>query len=66
LFNVLSVSKGTKELWFNVEKAPTGGNGMFNSNASARKIYVPMVSVDAYKSAEYWSGYSGAIEGYNF
>ena len=45
---------------------PAGGSSMFNNNASGRKIYVPMASVDAYKSAEYWSGYSGAIEGYNF
>lgn len=45
---------------------PTGGDYMFNNNASARKIYVPMASVDAYKSADYWSDYSSAIEGYNF
>ena len=31
---------------------PTGGDYMFNNNASGRKIYVPMASVEAYKSAE--------------
>ena len=39
---------------------------MFNDNASGRKIYVPMESVEAYKSAEYWKNYADAIEGYNF
>ena len=45
---------------------PTGGSYMFDSNASNRKIYVPMASVDTYKSAQYWSNYADAIEGYNF
>ena len=39
---------------------------MFYSNASGRKIYVPMESVEAYKNAEGWSDYADAIEGYNF
>ena len=37
----------------------------FDYNASGRKIYVPMGSVEAYKTS-YWSGYASAIEGYNF
>ena len=45
---------------------PTGNFSMFSGNASGRKIYVPMASVDAYKSAEYWSSYADVIEGYNF
>ena len=45
---------------------PTGNNYMFDGNASNRKIYVPMESVEAYKSASYWSRYADAIEGYNF
>ena len=45
---------------------PTGNNDMFDGNASNRKIYVPMESVEAYKSASYWSRYADAIEGYNF
>ena len=40
--------------------------GAFNTNASGRKIYVPMESVEAYKSASYWSDYADDIEGYNF
>ena len=45
---------------------PAGGSSMFSSNASGRKIYVPMESVEAYKSAKGWSSYADAIVGYNF
>ena len=45
---------------------PVGGSHMFSYNALGRKIYVPMESVEAYKSDEYWSVYSYYIEGYNF
>ena len=40
--------------------------GAFDDNASGRKIYVPMESVEAYKTAEGWSNYSSYIVGYNF
>ena len=39
---------------------------VFYNNASDRKIYVPMESVEAYKTAEGWSRYADAIVGYNF
>ena len=45
---------------------PAGGGGMFEENASGRKIYVPTESVEAYKSASYWEGYADDIVGYNF
>ena len=45
---------------------PTGGSVMFYNNASGRKIYVPTASVEAYKSAEYWSSYASYIVGYDF
>ncbi|MBO5696910.1 MAG: leucine-rich repeat domain-containing protein, partial [Alistipes sp.] len=45
---------------------PLGSNSMFQNNASDRNIYVPIESVEAYKSAEYWSEYSDMIKGYNF
>ena len=45
---------------------PAGDSMMFDNNASNRKIYVPMQSVAAYKSAPYWSDYAGSIVGYNF
>ena len=38
----------------------------FSGNAPDRKIYVPMESAKAYKSAYGWSKYADAIEGYNF
>ena len=43
-----------------------GDRYTFYYNASGRKIYVPMESVEAYKSAEGWSEYADDIEGYNF
>ena len=38
----------------------------FDDNASGRKIYVPAESVEAYKSASYWSDYADAIVAYDF
>ena len=43
-----------------------GGYDMFHNNASSRKIYVPMESVEAYKRAEGWSQYANDIVGYYF
>ena len=48
------------------ETPPTTGFGLFDYNADDREIYVPMESVEAYKSAEGWSDYADAIEGYDF
>ena len=45
---------------------PALGSDVFDDNGSGRKIYVPAGSVNAYKSAEYWSEYKSAIVGYNF
>ena len=45
---------------------PAGDSNMFYGNASDRKIYVPMESVDAYKSADGWSSYANVIVGYEF
>ena len=45
---------------------PTGGREMFSYNASGRRIYVPMESVEAYKAASYWSDYASYIVGYDF
>ena len=37
-------------------------SGAFYGNASDRKIYVPIGSGEAYKTAEYWSEYADCIE----
>lgn len=39
---------------------------MFYINASGRKIYVPVESVEAYKSASGWKNYADAIVAYDF
>ena len=43
---------------------PSGGNNMFYSNASERKIYVPEASVGLYKTANIWSSYADCIIGF--
>ena len=50
---------------------PAGGYDMFSYYDSGKqpigcKIYVPTASVNAYKSAQYWSDYAAYIEGYDF
>lgn len=49
---------------------PSGYTGIlwdaFDSNASGRKIYVPVGSDAAYKAAAGWSDYASAIEEYSF
>ncbi len=48
---------------------PRGSSGMLFGNSlnpSELKIYVPTESVDAYKTAEYWSNYKPCIYGYDF
>jgi hypothetical protein len=38
-----------------------GGSGVFDRNASGRRIIVPIGSGEAYKTAEYWSEYANDI-----
>ena len=38
----------------------------FDYNSSFSTIYVPTESVEAYKSAKWWSDYKSSFEGYNF
>ena len=55
-----------KEVYCKPTTPPAGDDSMFGYNASGRKIYVPRASVDAYKSASWWSNYSSRIVGYDF
>ena len=43
-----------------------GDPQVFDYNGSGRKIYVPYQSLDAYKTATYWSEYADDIVGYDF
>ena len=45
---------------------PAEGSNMFYKNASGRMIYVPVKSVNKYKSAKGWSNYADDIVGYDF
>lgn len=53
-------------VYVKAENCPEGSFEIFDGNADDRKIYVPMESVDAYKSNEFWSEYADAIVGYDF
>ena len=53
-------------VYFKPTTPPAGSLYMFDLNPEDRKIYVPMESVEAYKSAEYWSEYADSIVGYDF
>ena len=55
-----------KKVYCKPTTPPTVDSSMFFDNASDRKIYVPRNSVEAYKSAEYWSSYASDIVGYDF
>ena len=45
---------------------PSVGTQALNGQTSARRIYVPTASVDAYKAAEGWSSFASTIIGYDF
>ena len=56
-----------KEIYCKPTTPPTvGSNNIFYNNATDRKIYVPIASVNAYKKASGWSDYSSDIIGYDF
>ena len=54
------------EVYCKATTPPSCEYSMFENNASGRKIYVPMESVKAYKSASVWSYYADAIVGYEY
>ena len=43
------------------ETPPTGGQYMFR-NTNDAPVYVPSSSIEAYKSAQYWSDYASRIQ----
>ena len=55
-----------KEIYCKPTTPPTVGSKTFYNNATDRKIYVPIASVNAYKKASGWSDYSSDIIGYDF
>ena len=63
---VFSYCRSLTSVYCKPTTPPAGGSGMFDNNASGRKIYVPRASVDAYKSASGWSSYASYIVEYDF
>ena len=64
--NAFSICSSLTSVYCKPTTPPVGNYGMFYDNASGRKIYVPMESVNKYKSASGWSDYKSYIVGYNF
>ena len=64
--NAFSTCSSLTSVYCKPTTPPVGNYGMFSDNALGRKIYVPMESVEAYKSASGWKEYANSIEGYNF
>ena len=54
------------KVYCKAETPPVGATGMFNMRTPRPNIYVPMGSVEAYKSADGWSNYVDYIFGYRF
>ena len=57
---------GLTSIYIKAINPPSLGSSAFYNNDAAAKIYVPMESVDAYKSAVGWKNHANKIVGYNF
>ena len=55
-----------KSVYCKATTPPVLGYDIFYKNGSGRKIYVPVESVEAYKSADGWEDYDDSIVGYDF
>ena len=64
--SAFSYASKLSEVYCKSTTPPTLGTGVFASNATGRKIYVPSESVDIYKAAANWSAYADVIVGYDF
>ena len=56
---------GLTDVYCKPATPPTLGSSVFSSTSVA-SIHVPQASVEAYKSADGWSGYAAQIVGYDF
>ena len=57
---------GLTSIYIKAINPPSLDSFAFYDNDAAAKIYVPMESVDAYKSADRWKDYADKIVGYDF
>lgn len=65
-YNAFRECTGLTQIYCNPATPPTLGSSVFDNISSDAKIYVPAKSVDAYKTAQYWSIYADKIVGYEF
>ena len=64
-YRAFSDCSSLKEVYCKPTTPPTLGGSAFYGNASGRKIYVPIGSGNAYKSADGWKDYKSAIVEYD-
>ena len=64
--NAFQSCTSLKDIYCNPTTPPATKSYVFAGYVPERKIYVPMESVNAYKSASGWSDYASNIVGYNF
>ena len=58
--------KSLTSVYCKAKAVPSMGGNVFVNISPSAKIYVPMESVDAYKSADVWREFADMIVGYNF
>ena len=68
--SVTSIGTGAFSTCYSMEEyhikpttVPTGGSNMFSGISSGTVIYVPVASLDAYKTATNWSTYASYMQG---
>ena len=64
--SAFAYSKSLTSVYCKATTPPSLGSNTFKDNWMLSKIYVPTGSVDAYKSATYWSKRASKIVGYDF
>ena len=65
-YRAFSYCEALTEIYCKATTPPALEQYAFESVVANRKIYVPRLSVEAYKSSKYWSDYADNIVGYDF
>lgn len=64
--HAFSECKALTKIYCKPTTPPTNADSILHGGSEDAQIYVPMESVDAYKTAEYWIDYADIIVGYDF
>ena len=64
--NAFAHIENLSKVYIKATTPPKFGSDVFSNNAEDRKIYVPASAVQIYRTANGWSNYADAIQGYDF